>query len=512
MSIVENAAPKKVPVRVRIAPSPTGNLHVGTARTALFNYLFAKAQQGQFILRIEDTDSERSTADFERNIYDSLLSLGLSWDEGPSPEGGEDKGSYGPYKQSQRGEFYTRWANALKSAGFAYDCYLTSEELDAERAKAKLENRPYVYSGRCRDPKVREELAQDPARKASLRFRIPDNRGVLIFKDHVRDEVSFDTDLIGDFVIMKSDGTPTYNFAVVIDDWLMRISHIIRGEDHISNTPKQVLIYEALQALKLPEGTPPVVIPEFAHVGMILAPDRSKLSKRHGATAVSEFIQQGYLPEAFCNFLSLLGWAPPDGEEVGTLEHFASQFSLDRIAQSPAIFDKDKLHFLNSKLIRLMPLEELLERAKPYLSDFDLGQYPKEKLLMILDAVREPITVLSELPESMIYFFGQKVILDARLVGEVLSGPEPEQVLKAFQNDFLSSADFTSPEALAEQLKAFTKSLSPIKTKTIMWTVRAALTGRTSGADLSKTLYILGRDIIQSRVETALILGSSVTN
>ncbi len=490
------------PVRVRIAPSPSGNLHVGTARTALFNYMFAKRHGGQFILRIEDTDRERTFSEFERNIYDSLLALGLSWDEGPLPDG-SPKGDFGPYKQSQRGTLYTQWAQKLKDAGWAYECYLTSEELDSEREAAKAANKPYVYSGKCRDPKVREELAKDTSRKPSLRFRIPDDRGEICFKDHVRDSVSFDSQLIGDFVILKNDGSPTYNFAVVVDDITMQISHIIRGEDHIPNTPRQILIYEAFQALD-----PTIQLPEFAHVGMILAADRSKLSKRHGATAVSEFIAQGYLPEAFCNFLALLGWSPPDGEEVGTLKHFCEQFSLDRIVQSPAVFDQDKLNFLNGKLIRSLDLGELLNRARPYLSQFDLNQYNQATLEKILDVVREPITVLSDLPEAVLYFFGRNVMLDAKLVGEVLTGPEPLQVMQAFRDQFLPSASFDDPPALAEQLKAFTKALAPIKTKTIMWTIRAAITGRTHGADLSSTLNILGKAIVSERLETALNLTS----
>lgn len=475
---------------------------MGTARTALFNYMFANHTGGTFILRIEDTDRERTFVEFERNIYDSLTALGLQWDEGPKPDGTE-VGNYGPYKQSQRGPLYTEWAQKLKAAGWAYDCYLTSEELDAEREAAKLANKPYVYSGKCRDPKVREEMAKDPSRKPSLRFRIPDDRGEITFKDHVRDSVSFDSQLIGDFVILKNDGSPTYNFAVVVDDMTMAITHIIRGEDHVPNTPRQVLLYEAFQSLDSS-----VVMPEFAHVGMILAPDRSKLSKRHGATAVSEFIAQGYLPEAFCNFLALLGWSPPDGEEVGTLDHFCSQFTLDRIVQSPAVFDQDKLNFLNGKLIRTLPLDDLLNRARPYLTAYDLEQYDQATLEKILDVVREPITVLNELPEAVIYFFGRKVMLDAKLVGEVLTGPEPLQVMEAFRDQFLTSANFDDPTQLGEQLKAFTKSLAPIKTKTIMWTIRAAITGRTHGADLSSTLTILGKDIVKERLETALNLTS----
>jgi glutamyl/glutaminyl-tRNA synthetase len=222
--------------------------------------------------------------------------------------------------------------------------------------------------------------------------------------------------------------------------------------------------------------------------------------------AVSDYIKQGYLPEAFCNFLTLLGWSPPDGEEMGTLEHFAGQFELERITQSPAVFEKDKLNFINGKLIRNLPLPELLEVAKPHLHDFDLSQYSKEKLCEILEAVREPITVLSELPEHVNYFFGQSVILDAQLVGEVLTGPEPAQVLEQFKTNFLVNADFGSPEALSAALKEFTNSLKPIKTKTIMWTIRAAVTGRTHGADLSKTLHILGKETVLHRVNTTLTL------
>jgi nondiscriminating glutamyl-tRNA synthetase len=483
-------------IRVRIAPSPTGYLHVGTARTALFNYLYAKGRQGKFILRIEDTDRERSKEEYTRNIFESLRALGLNWDEGP-----DMGGPYGPYKQSERLETYQEWAQKLVDTGHAYYCYHTQAELDAEREKAQSEHGGHIYSGACRDAASRERLAAMPsedgaARKPSLRFRIPDDRGALTFNDQVRGDVSFDTRLLGDFVIMKSDGMPSYNYAVVIDDLLMKISHVIRGEDHISNTPRQILIYEAL-------GVTP---PQFAHVSMILAPDRTKLSKRHGAVAVSDYIRQGYLPEAFCNFIALLGWSPPDGEEIGTLAHFAEMFDLARITHSPAIFEKDKLNHINGKWIRSMPLEHLLEHARPYLHDFDLGQHTPEKLCMILEAVREPITLLSELPEAVNYFFGHSVILDAQLVGEVLTGPEPAEVLRRFQAEFLSAADFNSVDALGAAIKEFANAMKPVKTKTVMWTIRAAVTARTHGADLSKVLYILGPDVVRHRVETALTL------
>jgi glutamyl-tRNA synthetase len=478
-------------IRVRIAPSPTGFLHVGTARTALFNYLFAKGQGGKFILRIEDTDLERSQDEYTQNIFDSLHALGLTWDEGP-----DVGGPYAPYKQSERLEIYREWAQKLQDAGKAYLCYCTEEELDAEREKAMAEKRPYVYTRRCCDPATVEQLKQDPNRKPTHRFRVPNEKPTLLLSDLIRGEISFETALIGDFVLMKSNGTPSYNFAVVVDDLLMKITHVIRGEDHISNTPKQMMIFEAL-------GVQP---PAFAHVGMILAPDRSKLSKRHGATAVSDFVKQGYLPEAFCNFLSLLGWAPPDGQEVGTLEQFAQAFTLSRVAQNPAIFDKDKLNWLNSVYIRQLPLPELLERSRPYLAGFDLSEYTDEQLQLLLDAVREPITVLGDLPDAVSYFFGPTVALAPELVQEVLATADSRQVLERYLKEFVATADFSSPESLSETLKAFTNAMKPMKTKTVMWAIRAALTGRTHGADLSKTLYLLGKDRVTRRVEAALPL------
>ena len=274
-------------IRVRIAPSPSGNLHIGTARTALFNYLFARKNKGKYILRIEDTDAERTSQEYIDNIFDSLKALGLNWDEGPDV-GGE----YGPYTQSERFDIYPKYAQMLIDKGFAYECFCTNEELEAEKEIAAKNKQPYVYSKKCENL-TEEQKAQLRAqgRKPAIRFSISKAQkafhesSIFHFNDMVKGDLHQDTNLIGDFVIMKSNGTPTYNFAVVVDDMLMKISHIIRGEDHISNTFKQILIYEALGAK----------VPEFGHLGMILAPDRSKLSKRHGATAVSDFIKEGYL-------------------------------------------------------------------------------------------------------------------------------------------------------------------------------------------------------------------------
>jgi nondiscriminating glutamyl-tRNA synthetase len=482
-------------IRVRIAPSPTGFLHVGTARTALFNYLFAKGHGGKFILRIEDTDLERSEERFSQNIFDSLKLMGLSWDEGPHVGG-----PYAPYEQSNRLDLYREWAEKLIASGHAYYCYHTQSELDAQRERTQAEKRAYIYTGECRDKVFSDSLAKKETvdgseRKPSLRFRIPDDRGELSFDDAVRGPVSFDTALIGDFVLMKSDGTPSYNFAVVVDDLQMRISHVIRGEDHISNTPRQILLYEAF-------GSQP---PIFAHVGMILAPDRSKLSKRHGAVAVSEYISQGYLPEAFCNFLSLLGWSPPDGEEIGDLNRFAEQFELSRITHSPAVFELDKLNFLNGRLIRALPLDELLQRSKPFLKDLDLSRYSTEQLHLILDIVREPLQTLGELPEALAYFVGEQVAFENSEEASSLKSDEAQQVLKAFHSDFLSNADFSSPETVSAALKPWSQAMKPIKPKIVWSSLRLTMTGRMHGADLAKTLFLLGKEIIEKRVKAIIL-------
>ncbi|MBY0404957.1 MAG: glutamate--tRNA ligase [Cyanobacteria bacterium] len=480
-------------VRVRIAPSPTGFLHVGTARTALFNFLFAKKHQGKFILRIEDTDLVRSKKEYCDNIYESLLALGLQWDEGP-----DVGGPYGPYQQSERLDIYQEWAEKLLASGQAYWCYLSEAEIEAEKQKAALENRPYVYQRPHYDAETLEKLKNDPERKPSLRLDIPRNNEPIVFQDLIRGEITFDRNLLDNFVLIKSNGTPSYNFAVVVDDLLMKITHVIRGEDHISNTPKQILIFRAF-------GIEP---PAFAHVSMILSPDRSKLSKRHGATAVSDFIKQGYLPEAFCNFLALLGWSPPEGMEIGTLDAFASFFSLEKISHSAAIFDQDKLKWLNGCYIRQLPLDDLLERARPFLNDFNLDEYTDTQLQFMLEAVREPITLLSDLPHSVSYFFGEGLTLDASILEEVLRQDDSIQVLNAFANTFLLTQDFTHLEGLSLGLKEFTQQMKPLKAKTVMWAIRAALTGRTHGADLGKTLFLLGASKVKHRLDNALVLAT----
>lgn len=476
-------------VRVRIAPSPSGNLHVGTARTALFNYLFAKKSGGDFILRIEDTDLERSDDKYIQNIFDSLKAIGLNWDEGP-----EAGGEYGPYYQSQKFEIYQQYAKKLQVAGYAYECYCTQEELEQEKEASIANKHAHKYSGRCKNLSAEQiEQYKKEGRKPTLRFSVPQDR-IISFDDIAKGHLEFDSNLIGDFVIMKSNGIPTYNFAVVADDIDMKMTHILRGEDHISNTAKQILIYEALGSKA----------PQFAHLGMILAPDRSKLSKRHGATAVSEFIEQGYLPEAFVNFIALLGWSPSDGVEIKNLEEIINDFDITRLSSSNSIFEFDKLNWMNGQYIRAMEIPALLERLKPYLTKYNLSEYTEEQLYKMVEVTREPLVLLSDITEAVSYFFGEDVEIEPEIQEKVLDTPTSQEVLKAFldlaeQTECTEEAYHTVLEKLREEFKQ-----KGIKPKDTMWAIRASLTGRTRGADMCAIIGLLGKDKILKRVKNAI--------
>ena len=477
-------------VRVRIAPSPSGNLHIGTARTALFNYLFAKKNNGKYVLRIEDTDLDRSSQAYIDNIYDSLKALGLNWDEGP-----DVGGPYGPYQQSDRFDIYPKYAQKLVEMGYAYECFCTQEELDAEKEESIKNKKPHKYSGKCRHLTEEEkEKLRAEGRKPSIRFHVPE--GETSYDDMVKGHLHFDNSLIGDFVIMKSNGTPTYNFAVVIDDMEMKISHIIRGEDHISNTAKQIMIYNALGA----------EIPKFGHLGMILAPDRSKLSKRHGATAVSEFVEKGYLTEALFNFVALLGWSPSDGQEIKTLDEIAADFRIGEVSSSNSIFEYDKLNWMNGQYIKKMDLARLTELVKPYLSCYDLGEYTEEQLQRIVEVTREPITILSELTNDTKYFFGEDVEIEPEVQEKVLDGEVAKKVLSYIIENELDKWVFDDEEKLHDQLadlRTYFKEQG-IKPKETMWAIRAAVTGRTHGADMVATLVLLGKDKVVKRIKAAV--------
>src|SRR5882672_10572858 len=343
-------------IRVRFAPSPTGYLHIGGARTALFNWLFARHNQGVFILRIEDTDELRSTEESVSGILDSMKWLGLDWDEGPTPDGRGVKGDYGPYFQMQRLEKYQAACDELVKKGLAYPCYCTAEEVEKMRELALLAKRPPKYDGRCRNLTSEQRAASEQAgKKKSIRFKTPQT-GNTRFVDLVRGGLDFENALLEDFVILKTSGVPTYNFACVVDDHHMAISHVIRGDDHLSNTPRQILVYEAL-------GWKP---PEFGHLAMILGSDGSRLSKRHGATSVTDYRDSGYLPEVMLNYLALLGWGTEDSQQIFTQQEMVDKFSLERCSKSPAAFDPAKLLWMNGEYIRKTPVPQLAAMAKPF--------------------------------------------------------------------------------------------------------------------------------------------------
>ena len=485
-------------VRVRIAPSPSGNLHIGTARTALFNYLFAKKNNGKFILRIEDTDAERTSQAYVDNIFDSLKALGLNWDEGP-----DVGGDYGPYTQSERFDIYPKYIQELLDKGFAYECFCTPEELEAEKEEATKNKKPYVYTKKCVNLSDEEKAKlRAEGRKPAIRFNVEKaqkafhNSSILEFEDLVKGKLHMDTSLIGDFVIMKSNGAPTYNYAVVIDDALMKISHVIRGEDHISNTYKQILIFEALG----------FEVPKFGHLGMILAPDRSKLSKRHGATAVSDFVEQGYLTDALLNFVALLGWAPSDGEEIKTVDEITADFRIGEISSSNSIFEYDKLKWMNSHYIKQIPLEKLKEMLKKYLTKYDLTELTEAQYTRMIEITREPLTLLSDITDAVPYFFGGKnVEIEPEVQTGTIDTELSQEVLKAFVEQ-AENWDWTEENLheKLEQFRGYFKEQKGYKPKFTMWAIRAAITGRTCGADMTAILAILGKENSIARAKKAI--------
>jgi glutamyl-tRNA synthetase len=467
-------------VRVRFAPSPTGFLHVGNVRTALFNWLAARHAGGSFILRIEDTDAERSRPEYEAQVLADLRWLGLEWDEGV-----DKPGASGPYRQSDRYETYREYAQRLLVEDKAFRCFCTEDELEKLRQEQLARGEMPRYSGECR------RLARDAidARIASgepfsLRLRV--RPGTVGFSDLVFGRIDIETVQISDPVIQRSDGSPTYNFSCVVDDILMRITHVIRGEGHISNTHRQILIYEALGAK----------IPEFAHLSTVLGPDGQKLSKRHGATSVEEFRVQGYLPEALVNYLALLGWSPPEeGQEMLSREEIARLFELSRVSKSPAIFDRAKLDWMNRGYINKMPAEELANRAARYFAE--AGLIPPDPdpatrawLARVLDAVKSHVDHLDQLPQETAIIFGfatspPDLDGDAR---ETLQRPEARTVAREFLR-LVEERDALTPESYKDvlgQVKAATKQ----KGKNLFHPIRAALTGKGSGPELERLIPI----------------------
>jgi nondiscriminating glutamyl-tRNA synthetase len=470
--------------RVRFAPSPTGELHVGNARTALFNWMFVRHFGGDFILRIEDTDETRSALSYQVNLIDDLKWLGMDWDEGP-----EKEGAYGPYKQSQRLPIYAEHLQKLVAEDLVYPCYCTEEELEEERQALILSKRMPRYMGKCRHLTYEERKAREAqGRKPSYRFKVP--QLTVEFNDLIRGHMKFEGEAIGDFIIIRSNGMPAYNFAVVIDDHLMAITHVIRGEDHLSNTALQIMLYRAF-------GFEP---PTFAHHSLILGKDRSKLSKRHGSVSVGEFRKQGILPEALMNYLGLLGSSFTEGREVLSREEMIAAFSLERASKSGAIFDEEKLHWLNAIYIRNCETSDLIKRLLPFLEE--AGYQPEklnaEWLQKVIDTVKNDLITLTDIGSHIwIFFDDQYKLTDA--AREILATDSARKVVRAF-GEYLASAQGLPEDLYASAIK-YTKGKAGVKGKELFMPIRAALTGVINGPELDKVFAVMGKELASKRLQ-----------
>ncbi|MDR0953064.1 MAG: glutamate--tRNA ligase [Elusimicrobiota bacterium] len=485
-------------IRVRFAPSPTGHLHIGGLRTALFNYLFAKKEKGAFILRIEDTDEERSTQESVNAIYDGMIWAGLNWDEGPMPDG-SIKGDYAPYYQAARSDagIYQKYIDQLLAEGKAYKCYCTPKELEDMRAQAIAEKRPPRYDGRCsRLTLEQQKELEAQGRRPVIRFKMP-KEGETVFNDLIRGEVRFANKDLYDLVIQKTGGYPTYNFAAVIDDHLMEMSHIIRGDDHISNTPMQIRIYEALGWKH----------PIMAHLSMIHGPDGTKLSKRHGDTSVIEYKKQGYLPQALINYLALLGWSTPDSQQIFAPGELEEKFDIRGCQKSPAVFDPVKLLWMNGDYMRRMTIDELYAAAKPFIDETGVAQgVDEEYLKKIILLEQEKYKTLKEIPELISFFFTDKVVFDEAAIEKVFKAETASLALKSVIAKYEALADFTE-----FPIEAATKEAAKengLKNGQVFHPVRVAVSGRTNGPTLFKMLEYMGKDMVLKRLEAALELCS----
>ncbi|HOY65334.1 MAG TPA: glutamate--tRNA ligase [Candidatus Ozemobacteraceae bacterium] len=470
-------------VRVRFAPSPTGYLHVGGARTALFNWLFAKRHGGTFILRIEDTDLERSTAESEEGLLRDLRWLGLTWDEGPGIGG-----PHAPYRQSERTKIYQEWAHRLVGTGAAYPCFCTEDELEKKRQQAEAEHRSLHYDGTCRRLSAEEAQRRVAAGEPHcIRVSVPAKDYAV--NDLVRGRVEWKSETLGDFIILRSNGMPVYNFCVVVDDADMEITHVIRAEEHLTNTHRQLILYEAL-------GKP---IPQFAHVSLILGADKTKLSKRHGATSVGQYETDGFLPQAMVNFLALLGWAEGIDKELYSIPELIEKFSLERINPAPAVFDHTKLIWMNGQHIRLLPVEKLAELITPAMR----GAYPGDArmedgafLRKLAATVQPALTVIPDVVNvaKPLLHAGEPADDEAKAA---LTAPEVPALLAALAEEF-KGCDWQR-DPINAAIKAAGKKAGA-KGKGLFMPLRVKLTGSCHGPDLINVLDLLGRDEVVRRL------------
>ncbi|MCY9674236.1 glutamate--tRNA ligase [Bacillus pumilus] len=477
-------------VRVRYAPSPTGHLHIGNARTALFNYLFARSQGGKFIIRIEDTDQKRNVEGGEESQLRHLQWLGIDWDESIDKDGG-----YGPYRQSERNDIYKKYYDELLEKDLAYKCYCTAEELEAEREAQIARSEMPRYSGKCSHlSKEEEDKLIAEGREPSIRFRVPKGE-IIKFDDMVKGDISFETDGIGDFVIVKKDGTPTYNFAVAVDDHLMKMTHILRGEDHISNTPKQIMIFNAF-------GWD---VPLFGHMTLIVNENRKKLSKRD--ESIIQFIEQyknlGYLPEALFNFIALLGWSPVGEEELFTKEQFIDIFDVNRLSKSPALFDMHKLKWVNNQYVKALDLDQVVALTLPHLQKAgkvseQLSDEENTWVRKLIALYHEQLSYGAEIVELTELFFKEQIEYNQE-AKEVLAEEQVPEVMASFAGQLERLKSFT-PDEIKAAIKAVQKETGH-KGKKLFMPIRVAVTGQTHGPELPQSIELLGKETVLNRIK-----------
>jgi glutamyl-tRNA synthetase len=488
------STPDPATIRVRMAPSPTGPLHIGTARTSLYNYLFSKHVGGTYVLRVEDTDLARGTEAWEQDIIDNLHWLGISWDEGPQVAGGDDIGPYAPYRQSQRMELYAREADRLRERGAAYHCYCTPEELEAVRHEQERNHEAPRYSGRCLSL-TDADLAAFAAegRRPTLRLRVPQEK--IRFDDLIRGEVEFDNALLGDFVIVRSNGTPLYHFVVVVDDEAMGITHVVRGEDHLSNTPKHIALIRALNYRE----------PRFGHIPLILNPDRTKMSKRKEQTAMTTYREQGYLPEAMVNFLAFLGWSPGTEEEIFSLAELAERFEIGEVHKAGAVFDKDRLDYLNGVYIRSLADGQLALRLRPFLPEalddrilMRLAPLLKERLVRLGDAT-ELSAFLTETDAEVGALYEPDLLLP--------KGRSATETAEAMRLAREALAAVPEEDFAAGELEAISRNAAEgnaWKAGDFFRPLRVAVTGRLVSPPLFGSMELLGRERTLARTDAAI--------
>jgi glutamyl-tRNA synthetase len=481
------------PVRVRFAPSPTGDLHVGNIRTALFDWAYARHTGGQFIFRIEDTDTDRVTDEYIQAAIDTLKWLGLNWDEGP-----EVGGPYGPYLQSQRLEIYAEWAAKFLANGDAYYCYCSSEELEERREAQRKANVAPGYDGKCRSISA-EDLAkyQSEGRKPVLRMRMPE--GSTTFTDSIRGDVTFDHNFVPDFVLVRGDGSPLYTLAVAVDDVLMKVTHVLRGEDLLSSTPRQIRVYQAM-------GIQPEDFPTFAHLPFVMGQDNAKLSKRNGEVSIAWYRDRGFLPEAICNYLALLGWSPGEDRENVTMQELTELFTVERVHSSPARFDMKKLEAINGDKIRLLTLDDLLTRSLPFLIKEGVITGTESEIAIVktaLPIIHERIATLAEVVPMLRFLFAKNFVIDADSLPKVADTAAQEILKKSLE--VLTPLTTWNHDSIEAALRTALIEDMALKPRIAFGAVRIAVTGSHISPPLFESMELLGAQPSLARIKAAIL-------